>query len=189
MRIEILPGTTNVVRFPVERRARSTLELLRDIAPDVREVLSIAEAFDIEAPAPDLRAQADRETAEHILNQFAGSGGEMMASLDTLLDPVVVMAIAACRAAHDVSIDAAEAQQGLLRAQTAGHFWIDPLRERAEALTLRSAELLIEALARYEEAEGVARAVGLARRGEPWTPRDHRAEEEALFGPVVRRAV
>jgi hypothetical protein len=189
MRIEMLPGTMNVVRFPVERRARPTLDLLRDIAPDAREVLVIAEAFDIEAPAPDLRARADRETAEYILNQVAGSGSEIMASVDALLDPVVAKAIAACRAAHDLSIDAAEAQQVLQRARTAGHFWIDPLRERAEALLRRSAELLIEAHARYEEAEGVARAVGLARRGETWTPRDHRAEEEALFGPMVRRAI
>ncbi len=38
MRVEVLPGMTNVVRFPVERRARPTLELLREIAPDVRVV-------------------------------------------------------------------------------------------------------------------------------------------------------
>ena len=29
MRVELLPGMTNVVRFPLERRARPTLELLR----------------------------------------------------------------------------------------------------------------------------------------------------------------
>jgi hypothetical protein len=189
MRIEMLPGMTNVVRFPVERRARPTLDLLRDLAPDVREVLLIAETFDIEAPAPDLRARADRETAEYILNQVAGFGGEAVASVDALLEPVVTKAVAACRVAHDASTDAAQAQQVLQRARTAGHFWIDPLRERAEALMLRSAELLIEAHARYEEAEGVARAVGLARDGETWTPRDHRTEEEALFGLMVRRAI
>ena len=72
MRIEMLPGMTNVVRFPVERRARPTLELLRDIAPDVREVLSIAEAFDLDMPAPGLRDRVDLETAEHILNMIAG---------------------------------------------------------------------------------------------------------------------
>src|SRR5208283_3801485 len=32
MRAELLPGMTNVLRFPVERRARPTLELLREIA-------------------------------------------------------------------------------------------------------------------------------------------------------------
>ena len=31
MSVELLSGTTNVVRFPIERRARPTLELLRGI--------------------------------------------------------------------------------------------------------------------------------------------------------------
>jgi hypothetical protein len=48
--------------------------------------------------------------------------------------------------------------------------------------------LFIEALVAAEEAEGVARAVGLARRGEPWTPRDLRADEAALFGEAACRA-
>lgn len=34
MRVELLPGMTNVVRFPVERRAQPRLELLRGIAPE-----------------------------------------------------------------------------------------------------------------------------------------------------------
>jgi hypothetical protein len=45
MRPDMLPGTPNVVRFPVERRARPTLDLMREIAPDVREVPAIAEVF------------------------------------------------------------------------------------------------------------------------------------------------
>jgi hypothetical protein len=44
--------------------------------------------------------------------------------------------------------------------------------------------LLIEAHAHVEQTEGVARAVGMARRGETWTPRDLQAEAEALFGMV-----
>jgi hypothetical protein len=32
MTSDLLPGTANVVRFPVERRARPTLDLLRAIA-------------------------------------------------------------------------------------------------------------------------------------------------------------
>ena len=187
MRIEMLPGLTNVVRFPVERRARPTLELLRDIAPDVREVLSIAEAFDLDTPAHDLRDRVDLETAEHILNRIEGT--RMLSSvLDELINPTVGRAVDACRAAHHVSVAAAEAQQVLLSAQIAGHSWLDPLRERAEALTLRTAEFLIDAHTRVEEAEGVARAVGFARRGEKWTPRRHRADEEALFGPAARQA-
>jgi hypothetical protein len=188
MRIEMLPGTKNVVRFPVERCARPTLALMREIAPDMREVLLIAESFWFDAPAPDLRARVDAETAEYILNQIAGSDGMAIDALDALLDAVVVNAVAACRAAHDASVEAAEAQRTLLQAQTAGGYWMEPLRERAETLTMRTAQLLIEAMTRVEETEGVARAVDLARRGEAWTPRDLRADEAALFGPAVRRA-
>ena len=96
MHIEMLPGTANVVRFPVERRARPTLGLLREIAPDLREVLSIAEAFGLETPAPDLRDRVDAATAEYILNQFGGVGGPPAGALAALLDPVVARAITAC---------------------------------------------------------------------------------------------
>ena len=184
MRVERLPGLSNVVRFPVERRARPTMALLRSIAPDVREVLLIAEAFGMQEPAPDLRDRVDAATAEHILNHFAGDN----AFLDGLLAPVLKAAIAACRAAHDASLEASDAQHALLRAQTAGQTWLDPLRERAGMLTERAAELLLQAHARTEETEGVARAVGLARSNTPWTPRDHDAEDEALiaFGAARR---
>lgn len=74
MRIERLPRTVNVLRFPVERRAQPTLALLREIAPDVREVLATAAAWDLESPVLDLRARVDAETAQYILDQFGGGG-------------------------------------------------------------------------------------------------------------------
>jgi len=181
MRVEVLPGMTNVLWFPVERRARPALALLRDIAPDVREVLNLAEAFGLEAPVPDLRERTDAATAEHILNQVPTSGAQRGPALRDLEAPVIERALAACRAAHDASVDAAEAQQVLLRARTAGHFWVEPLRERAEQVTELAAQLLLVAHARAEEAEGVARAVGLARRREAWTPRDVAAEMDELI--------
>ena len=36
MRWELLPGTGNVYRFPVELAAKPTSDLLRSVAPDVR---------------------------------------------------------------------------------------------------------------------------------------------------------
>jgi hypothetical protein len=102
--------------------------------------------------------------------------------LAELLDPVVAAAAAACRASHDAWADATDAQQVLLRAESDELFWIEPLRDRAEALTRRAAERLLVAHMRVEEAEGVARAVSIARRGDEWMPRDGRAEADALFG-------
>jgi hypothetical protein len=40
---------------------------------------------------------------------------------------------------------------------------------------------LIEAHIASEEAQGAARAVSIAKRGEEWRPFNLRAEEEALF--------
>src|SRR5208337_3996633 len=50
MRWELLPGSSNVYRFPVELVAKPTADLLRSVAPDVREVSLIAEAFGLEEP-------------------------------------------------------------------------------------------------------------------------------------------
>jgi hypothetical protein len=44
MRVELMAGTTNVVRFPGELREEPSLELLREIVPDVRTMPALAEA-------------------------------------------------------------------------------------------------------------------------------------------------
>ncbi len=90
MRIELVSGTDNVVRFPVERRARPTMNLLREIAPDVREVLQLVESFDLDGPAHDLRHRVDAEMAEHILNHVRPEPGlQRQTDLAALLAPVV----------------------------------------------------------------------------------------------------
>jgi hypothetical protein len=182
MRIELLPGLTNVVRFPIERRVGPTLQVLRDIAPDVRELMSIAHAFGLATPVTDLRDRTDAETAEHILNHVPETGAKRQVALDALLEAVVARAVGACRAAHDLSLETTYAHQAMVRAQMYWRPGVPPLQERAEALTLTTVKMLVEAHARVEEAEGVARAVGIAQRGETWTPRDVRADEKALFG-------
>ena len=183
MRIELLAGTGNVVRFPVERRARPSLDLLRDIVPDVREVFQIAESFGLRLPEPDLRHMVDRQTAEHIADHVRPEPGPARrAALDEILAPLLQRAVAACQTAHDASLSATEAQVKVVQAQTEGGYWLQPLEERADALTTQAATLLLEAHVRVEEAEGAARAVGIARRREVWTPFDLRAEAAALFG-------
>jgi hypothetical protein len=184
MQTDPMPGTSNVLRFPVERRARPTLDLLREIAPDLCEVLVIVEDFRLEPPTPDLREQADASAAEYVVDQFAGLAvTDFAAALQGLLEPVVARAVDACRAAYDLGFAASTARHAVWRAQADGGYWLDPLRERAEALSLQAAEALLHAHLRAEEAFGVARAVDLARRGLSWTPRDRRAEAEGLFAP------
>lgn len=182
MRTELLPGTLNVLRFPAERRARPTLALLREIAPDMREVWAAAEAFLLTPPPYDLRHTVDADAAEHIANHAPAGGPEREAMLTEMLDAVVLPAVAAVRAAHDARVEALDAQQALLRAQASGGFWIEPLRERSGKLGLRLAELLVTAHAQAEMALGVARAVDLARRGETWMPYSIRSLEAEVFG-------
>ena len=188
MRIELLPGLTNVIRFPVERRARPTLDLLREIAPDAREVGSAIEAFGLQDPTVDLREAVDANTADHIANHLRDEPGKRrQAALAGLLDVVLERAVIACRNAHDTAVAAAEAQQTLVHAQTNGGYWLEPLETKAEGLTERAVELLVEAHRRSEEAEGVARAVGIALRGETWKPVGRHETVEELFG-IVRSA-
>ncbi len=160
MRIEFMPGETNVLRFPVERRARPTISRLRDIAPDIREVLAIAEAFDLDPPVHDLRDRVDASTAEYIANQVPVAGSSRTATLSEMLDAPVVAAVTACHVAHDAACEAADMQMRVDGATGAAHVWLEPLREQAYKLGLHAAELMLTAHARAEEAEGVARAVG-----------------------------
>jgi len=140
-----------------------------------------AEAFGMAMPVPDLRERVDAATAEHIANQIPAGGVAREAMLCELLEPVVAGAIASCREAHDAWAGAAAAEETQRRTQRAGYFRIESLQERAAALTWRAADLMMIAHMRAEEAEGVARAVGLARSGESWRPRDVRREAEELF--------
>lgn len=185
MRIELLPGLSNVIRFPVERRAEPTLDLLREIVPDSREVSNAIEAFGLDDPTVGLRHAVDASTAEYIINHVADEPGEArQAALDALLSKVLAQAVTACRDAHDASLAAGEAQQQLLQAQTEGGFWLEPIEERSNELTFRAVELLVEALRSSEQAEGVARAVGIARRGETWAPYDRDADFEEFIRSV-----
>ncbi len=182
MRIEFVSGTDNVVRFPVERRARPTMDLLREIAPNGREVLQLVESFNLDWSAHDVRRTVDAEVADHILNHMRPEPGpQRRAELEALLAPLVARGVETCRLAHDAAVASTKAQQRVVTAQTEGGYWLAPIEERAEALATSAAQLLVEAHVRTEEAEGAARTVGMAMRNETWVPFNLQAEAEALF--------
>jgi len=168
--IELLPGLTNVVRFPIELRAAPSMEVLYEIEPDSREVSLIAESYMLELPEPELFDLMDQETALYIADHILPlAPAEQKAALAELLDPVVTLAVAACRDADQTSKQLVKAEELLLRAKTEGGYTMQPLEENTNALSQRAAELLILAHRRCTEAHGVNRAVGMARRGETWT--------------------
>jgi len=169
--IELMPGLTNVVRFPVEERVAPSIAVIHGIEPDVREVLQVCEGFFLELPDPEHANQVDAETARYIAEQVLPlAPSERGPALDDLLRPVVAAAIEACRRADRVGKRAVAAGERLAMAQAGGGQWLGLLEEAADGLLSQSAELLVLAHQRCQEAHGVSRAVGMARRGESWTP-------------------
>ena len=107
------------------------------------------------------------------------------AALRGLLDPLVAEAVKAVRAWRRAATSAEAARRHMARAREEGGYWMEALEQRLHRLEREAAALLLEAWLRSEEAEGVARAVYLARIGEPWTPFDLRREEAAFFWDIA----
>lgn len=184
MLTDAVPGTGNVVRFPIERR--TTLDLLRGMAPDAREVSALADTYEIALPI-DLQEQADREAAEYIINQVPASGRERDDMLREMQNRATGSAVAAVLESRRQAQAAASARQDLADAQAGPGYWLHDLEQAAGELSLAAAEALVAAHARTLQAFGVARAIDLAVRGEVWTPRDHRAEMDWLLAVHARR--
>ncbi len=171
MNIELMPGLTNVVRFPVEDRVAPSMSVIQGIEPDVREVLQVCEGFFLELPDPEHANQVDAETARYIAEQVLPlAPAERGPALDDLQHPMVAAAVEACRHADRVGKRAVEAGERLAMAQAEGGQWLGVLEETADGLLSQAAELLVLAHQRCQEAHGVNRAVGMAQRGETWTP-------------------
>ncbi len=162
---------TNVVRFPSERAAPPLMERVREVEPDVREVLFAADSLELDLPAADLRDRVDEETARHIAEQVLPLAPcERRLALDGLVAPVAAAALRACADAAWASGHCMAALRDVEQARREGGHWMDPLEKRAEVLRLQAGTLLVLAYRRCQEAHGVTRAVDLARGGESWTP-------------------
>jgi hypothetical protein len=175
---------SNVIRFPVERRAVPSLGLLAEIAPDCREVWRAIKAFDIELeqdPA-DMRAGADRAAAERIRDEVPPEpGSAWQCALTALLAPLVNRAVTLCAQASEARAAAEMASARLETARAEGGYRTLPHEHRAASLAETAARQLVDAYLAYEEAAGAARAVRLARADEIWRPFDLHAEASALL--------
>jgi hypothetical protein len=176
------PRGSNVVRFPVEEVGRPTLELMRALAPDLRTIDMLADAYGLEVPAVEFRDQVDAEAAEHILNHVESEPGVLRTQqLAAVIEPVLKAAVDATRASRRAWGAVGEGRRQLARAKREGGFWLQALEERLNAQERQAAVATIEAHLRAEEAEGVARAVSLARSGHDWSPRSVTADMDALL--------
>jgi hypothetical protein len=159
----------NVIRFPVELRAKPSIDLLIDVAPDSREVELIAEAFGFDAPDPEGRAMADRAMAERIATMdLPVDPQERRAALNAILKPFVDRAVAACAQARQASLRSDAENEKVAEAQMEGGYWLAPLKEAADYWAVEAARLLIVAHEAAQTAHGAGRAIEFAKRGEAW---------------------
>src|ERR1700683_62189 len=159
MRYETLTLGGNVIRFPVELRAKPSIDLLIDVAPDLREVELIAAAFGFEAPDPEGRRRADRAMAERIAAMdLPIDRQERRAALNAILKPLVDRAVAACAQARQASLRSEADNEKFAKGQMEGGYWLAPLREAADYWAVEAARLQIVA----HEAAQIGYRVGRA---------------------------
>ena len=166
-----------------------TADLLRSVAPDVREVSLVAESFGLDEPPIGIRDGADRAMAERIAATtcWPEDARAKRAALEAMLKPLVERAIRMCREAREADLRSDDAAEKFVSAELEGGYWLKPLKDASDYWAMESARRLIEAYAAAEEALGAERAVGFAVRGEAWLPFDVREEAEALFFGAARR--
>ena len=182
MRYETLTLGGNVIRFPVELRAKPSIDLLIDVAPDSREVELIAEAFGFDAPDPEGRAKADQAMAERIAAiDLPVDRQERRAALNAILTPFVDRAVAACAQARQASLRSDADNEKSAKAQMEGGYWFAPLKEAADYWAVEAARLQIVAHEAAQTAHGAGRAIEFAKRGEAWRPSNAEDDMNALI--------
>src|SRR3984957_14872112 len=182
MRYETLTLGGNVIRFPVELRAKPSIDLLIDLAPDSREVELIAEAFGFDAPDPEGRAKADRAMAERIAAMdLPVDREERRAALKAILEPLVDRAVAACVQSRRASLRSDADNEKFAKAQIEGGYWLAPLGEAAVYLAAGAARVQMVAQEAAQAAHGAGRAIELAKRGEAWQPSSAEDDMAALI--------
>ncbi|MBB4200881.1 hypothetical protein CCR94_00940 [Rhodoblastus sphagnicola] len=179
---------SNVIRFPVELVATPTMEVLRALAPDAREVSLIAEAFALDEPDWNIRDRADAEMAANVATrrEWPTDAAEKRAALEAMLEPFVKEAVRLCRKSREDGRRSDEAAGKLVAAQTEGGYWLDALENVSEARSFAWANGMIEAYEAAQEALGADRAIGMAMRGERWMPVDHDKDVEILLLAAAR---
>ena len=132
--------------LPVELRAKPSIDLLIDVAPDSREVELIAEVFGFDAPDPEGRAKADRVMPDRIAAMdLPVDRQERWAALNAILKLLVDRAVAACAQARQASLRSDADNEKFAKAQMEGGYWSAPLKEAADYWAVKAARLQIVA--------------------------------------------
>lgn len=163
----------NLVRFPVEKRAPASYEMMCDLAPDVRIIPHLVGALEVEGFDPDLRDAADRDMAQTLAAMVVPESGAARRQFFTAQrEQALAPAIAASIQAKRLADDAYRASRIAIDAQQKGELNSFALGRRANHHLNASARAALEAHRLCEIARGKCRALTLAEMHEPWAPYD-----------------
>lgn len=177
----------NLVRFPVEKRARPSFEMMCELAPDCRTIHAIVEALEIEDFDPDVGDEADFEMADRLATMMVPRGDPARSDFfGALREQAVAPAIAACIEAGRLADDAHRACRRAIDAQRHDPLNAFALGRRANHYANASANAALEAHRLCEIARGRCRALSVAERGEQWLPYSAREEGAWLVEAEIR---
>jgi hypothetical protein len=163
----------NLVRFPVEKRARASCEMMCDLAPDSRMIPHLVEALEVEDFDPDLRDAADRGMAQNLAAMVVPEGDAARRHFfRALREEVLAPAISAGIEAKRLADDAYRASRMAIDAQQKEELNSFALGRRANHFLNASARAALEAHRLCEIARGQCRALTLVEMHEPWVPFD-----------------
>ncbi len=163
----------NLVRFPVEKRAPISYEMMCDLAPDWRMISHLVDALEIDDYDRDVGDKADCAMAEALramdLPKEAAARRRVFAELRAqALRP----AIAACVEAKRIADATYQAGRVANDAEQNKELNAFALGRRANHFVHSSARAALEAHQLCEIARGKCRALTQAEMDEPWVPFD-----------------
>ena len=170
MEIDHLPGTSGVVRFPVERRAKPTLLLAEELAPrsDLAAAMSDERAGD-EGRPDTLAAVVDAFTTLAETLEFSMGVEAALAHLRAMNAVQVERACTLGWAYQDAEAAAEQAQLKLRNAKAAGFDGLlDGLDEQVRRTRSEWTFRALAARAAADAARGAREALDCFERGEPW---------------------
>ena len=163
----------NLVRFPVEKRAPVSYEMMCDLAPDWRMISLLVDALEIDDYDHDVGDRADAAMAEALrAMDVPKEAAARRPFFVELRAQALRPAIAACVDAKRIADATYQAGRVANEAEQNKELNAFALGRRANHFVHSSTRAALEAHRLCEIARGKCRALTLAEMDEPWVPFD-----------------
>ena len=174
MKLDLVPGTDGMVRFPIERRAKPTLALAEELAPrsDLADAMADERADDEGCPDTLLQA-VEAFTALAKALEFGMGADAALAHLRLMNEVQVQQACVLGWKHHDAEVAAEDALARLKTARAAGVAGaaLDSLHEQVRRSRAIRTACALAARAATDAARGASEALACHESGEPWRRR------------------